>query len=203
MRIEAMIVVEIFIIILGLCLFTGDWIGTDSVVTFPICSIPSLPFNNCESSPHEVLNININIVLTIVSDFGYVFLSCNVYPRTLEWHRLVVCRHWLTQNGGCRVLSANQFTGTLPMTLSALTNVNYLLVPNNNSGVSYDSILDHSIVGFPSAQRCLTKPIHRTSGCIARATHEPSILVRNEWQCVWVCFHIYMRESTSLGCCAT
>ena len=33
----------------------GIWIITDSVATFPIYSIPSLPFKHCESSPYEVL----------------------------------------------------------------------------------------------------------------------------------------------------
>ena len=51
----AMIVVDFFIFTKGLCLFTGIWMWTDSVAIFPIYSIPSLPFENCEASPDKVL----------------------------------------------------------------------------------------------------------------------------------------------------
>ena len=193
----AMIVVDFFIFTKGLCLFTGIWMWTDSVAIFPIYSIPSLPFENCEASPDKVLTWI--LFSPLVETFGYEVVSRNVYPCTLGWHRHIVSRHYLTKNDGCRSLTSNQFTGPLPRSLSALTNADYMWVPNDNSGIPCEYVLDHSIVCLPTVQRRFTQPIHGTPGCIARATHERSNLVRNRWPCAWVCFHVYMREFTSLG----
>ena len=190
-------VVRFFIFTEGLCLFTGIWIITDSVAIFPIYSIPSLPFDICEASPHEVLAWT--LFSPLVETFGYEVVSCNVYPCTLEWHRRIVSRHYLTKNDGCRSLTHNQFTGPLPTSLSALTNAQYMCVPNEYSGIPYDSILDHSIVCLPTMQRLFAKHIQRATRCVARATHEPSTLVRKQGQCAWVWFHVHGRESTSLG----
>ena len=197
--------VEIFIVTSGLRSSTGFWMQTDSVATFPIYSITSLPYNNCKFSQHAVFTWT--LFGPLLEAFGYVFLSCDVYPRTLEWHRHVVFRHWLTKNGGCRDLSYNNFKGTLPMSLSALTSASRMWVPNDNWGVhsldfwfydsTHDSMLDHSNVCLPMVQRHVTQPTHGTSGCVARATLESSIFVRKQWQWALVRFHVYMYESTN------
>ena len=92
----------------------------------------------------------------------------------------------------------NLFTGKLPTSLSALTDATYMWVPSDNFGIPYDSVLDHSNVSLPTMQRRFIQPIHGASGRVTRATHEPSNFVRKQWQYAWVCFHVYVRESTSL-----